>query len=316
MDTSIAPKLNHLPDSFYDKNDAENVYFLCGNPNYKLLHKVEHFEFPFSFYQCQCGIEKQIPMPNEHFFEWFFNSKGFFESEETDKKEIWGYYNYFNDESSRLATSKNRYKRLRSFFEEKEKANIMKIGPATGTMLYVAKEHGHNVRGADVSNNFANYARSNYGVEIDIGRFEKIGYEKEKWDILLLFNVIENVPNQLEFLTEINRTVKNGGYFISNFVQMDNNFIAKMQGSKYFLYRPPICYGYSLTAYKKLMKKFGFEIVEVKKDIRYMHLEKISTLLRWKWLLKLAKFFRIDRINFPIYAYPSKIIVAKKIKNI
>jgi 2-polyprenyl-3-methyl-5-hydroxy-6-metoxy-1,4-benzoquinol methylase len=87
----------------------------------------------------------------------------------------------------------------------------MKIGPATGTMLYVLRQHGHRVLGCDVSNQFAEYARSNYRVEIEQGRFEKKSYEDGRFDITLLFNVIENVPNQVEFLKAVHRTLKDGG---------------------------------------------------------------------------------------------------------
>jgi 2-polyprenyl-3-methyl-5-hydroxy-6-metoxy-1,4-benzoquinol methylase len=253
-------------------------------------------------------------MPNDKFFEWFFNSESFFDAKKTDNEEIWGYYDYFKDESSRIATSTRRYKKLRKYFESTGKPmRVMKIGPASGTMLHVAKSNGHIVRGCDISERFAAYARENYGVEIDNGRYEKMNYGEGAFDMILLFNVIENVPNQEEFLSAIHKTLSPGGYFISNFVDMHNNLVAALQKSKYFLYRPPICYIYTMEVYKRILEKFGFKIVEVQRDIRHMHLEKISTLLRWKFLQKSSELMKVNRINFPIYAYPSKIVIAQKV---
>ena len=60
----------------------------------------------------------------------------------------------------------------------------------------------------------------------------------------------------------------------------------------------------------KLLEKYGFELVEIYRDIRHMHLEKIATLLHWKWLHLLSK--GIARTTFPVYACPSKIGVARK----
>ncbi len=315
MVTSDNISLSKLPKDFFDLNDSDNVCYLCNSPDYTLLHKVDHFEFPFEFKQCQCGLVKQTPMPNEKFFEWFFNSDSFFDAKKTTKEEIWGYYDYFKDESSRIATSKRRYKKLSKYFESKGgPLKVMKIGPASGTMLHVAKTHGHLVKGCDVSERFANYARTNYGVEIDNGRYEEMDYADGAFDMILLCNVIENVPNQAEFLSAINKTLSPGGYFISNFVDMHNNLIASMQKSKYFIYRPPICYTYTFDVYKRILEKFGFRIVEVQRDVRYMHMEKISTLLRWKYLLKGTSILKVNRINFPIYAYPSKIVIAQKIE--
>jgi ubiquinone/menaquinone biosynthesis C-methylase UbiE len=251
-------------------------------------------------------------MPNLDFFNWFFNSDTFTSSKASNKSEIWGYYDYFADEFCRLATSEARYKKLRQLFDVGRPLEIMKVGPATGTFLYVAQNHGHHAMGCDVSSEFVNYAQEHYDVQIDNGRFERMDYSDEQFDVIVLFNVIENIPNQEEFLEEVLRTLKNGGYFILNVVDMERNIIAKLQKSKYFLYRPPVTYIYTMNVLNKVLEKYGFKVVKQFRDIRYVHIEKIAALLRWKWLLSIARLARIHRIPFPIYMYPSKIVVAKK----
>jgi len=139
-----------------------------------------------------------------------------------------------------------------------------------------------------------------------------MGYADEQFDVVLLLNVIENVPNQVEFLSAIRRTLKPNGYFILNFVDMEQNIIATLQRSHYFLYRPPVCYVYTRPVFERVLEKFGFEMVECRRDIRYMHIEKIVTLLRWRWALKVSRLLKVHRFRFPIYAYPSRIVVACK----
>ncbi len=298
--------------TFYDENDSDNVCFVCNDPKYSVLYEVTHFDFPFTFQQCAtCGNIKQTPMPNEQFFDWFFNSDVFFSSKKTDKDSIWGYYDYFADEPNRMATSRWRYQKLKHLFEGGPK-NVMKIGPATGTLLHVLQENGHNALGCDVSSQFVDYARENYNVQIDQGRFERQPYADGQFDAVLLFNVIENVPNQVEFLNAIQRTLKPGGYFIFNYVEMENNLIASLQKSKYFIYRPPICYAFTGDVVRRIMDQFGFEIVETHRDMRTMNVEKVVTLLGWKWALQLARALRMHRLAFQIYAYPSQIVVARR----
>lgn len=304
--------MTKVPADYYDQNDGDNVCFLCNNPKYTLKNHITHFGFPFTFKICQCGIEKQTPMPNIKFFDWFFNSDVFYSAKNTKKEYIWGFYDYFKDEPSRMATSQKRYRVLKNYFVGKRSLNIMKIGPSTGTFLYVANQRGHNAIGCDVSLEFIDYAKKNYNVRIDQGRFEYLNYSDEQFDVILLFNVIENIPNQDEFYKAVSRTLKKGGYFIFNFVNMKNNLIAKIQGPKYFLYRPPVCYGFTLDVIDRIMNKYGFKIMGNKPDIRFMHLEKIFTLLHWKMVLRLIKALKIDQVNFPIYAYPSRIIIAQK----
>jgi len=179
--------------------------------------------------------------------------------------------------------------------------------------LHVAQEHGHHVLGCDVSNQFAQFARENYNVQIDQGRFERQPYDDGQFDVVMLLNVIENVPNQVELFEGIRRTIKPGGYFVLNYVDMQNNVIAALQKSKYFLYRPPVCYAYTGSVMRRLLEKFGFEIVETIRDMRTMNVEKVVTLLGWRRALQLARVFKINRLSFRIYAYPSKIVVARRV---
>ena len=307
--------MNNVPQEYYDRDDNHEVCFLCGNPKYKVLYESTHFGIPVTFQKCEtCDLIKQTPMPNTQFFEWFFNSDIFFSYKKNNSGEIWGYYDYFADEPNRLDTSEWRYNKLSKWFDADNRAlNIMKIGPATGTMLYKAKQHGHRVLGCDVSSEFAEYAKSTYGVDIDNGRYEKMQYQNGQFDAVLLLNVIENVPNQVEFLQEIHRTLSDDGLFIFNFVDMQNNLIESFQKSKYFMYRPPICYAYTYPVMEKIMQQQGFKVVDSFKDIRVMNVEKILSLLGWKTPLRLSQLLKINRLAIRLYAYPSKMIVAQKI---
>jgi len=307
-------KESNIPaPEFYDAHDSDNVCFLCGAPKYKHWREITHFGFPFTFQQCHCGIIKQTPMPNKQFFEWFFNSELFFSSKSSDSDKIWGFYDYFKDEPCRLATSRYRYKKFKNIFSTGKPLEILKIGPSTGTFLYVANQHHHHAIGCDVSTQFAKYAKDNYDVHIDTGRFEEMPYQDKQFDVIMLFNVIENIPNQTEFLSKVAEKLKPGGYFILNHVNIENNIIEKIQKNKYFLYRPPICYIYSTDVFDRVLNKFGFEIVHRYRDVRYLHLEKIFTLLGWPLPLKLSKLLKLHQIPFPIYAYPSSVTISKRI---
>jgi 2-polyprenyl-3-methyl-5-hydroxy-6-metoxy-1,4-benzoquinol methylase len=313
-DGKYKSKIEKLPADYYDPKAKK--CFLCGSSNSKTISRLERFTVPLEFKRCQCGLIKQTPMPNEKFFEWFFNSDIFLASKYLKVPEIWGYYDYFIEEINRLKTSKRRFDILKYLFERDHPLEVMKIGPATGTFLHVIKKHGHNVLGCDASKHFINYAQEKYGVQIDHGRYENMGYANEKFDLIFLFSVFENIPNVEEFLTSVNRTLKTNGYFVFNFVDMENNFIASLQGSKYFLYRPPACYIYNNKVLRGILNKYNFEIIKIHQDIRYVSLEKIFTSFRLNWLNIIFHFLNLNRLSLRVYAYPSKIVVAKKIKSL
>ena len=302
-----------VPDAYYDHDDADNRCYLCGEPDYELVHEVRHFGFPFRFQRCRCGIVKQTPMPSRRFFEWFFNSELFVSGRRHADGKIWGFYDYFADEPSRLATSRLRYRKLRPFLEGRGRPlDILKIGPSTGTFLHVANEHGHRAIGCDVSAQFVDYARETYGVRIDHGRFEELGYANGRFDAIFLFNVIENVPNQTEFLREVRRCLKPGGYFVFNFVDMKHNLLARLQGDRYFIYRPPICYVFDRDVMRRVLDASGFRLLRCLRDRRYLTIEKVTTLLGLHRALAAARRLGVDRTAIRVYAYPSKIWVATR----
>lgn len=301
-----------VPAEYYDQADGTGRCPACRDPRFTLLHRVEHFGFPFEFHRCRCGLIKQAPLPNERFFEWFFNSELFFSSKRSSQDEIWGFYDYFRDEPSRLATSRRRYRKLSRLLGWDTPRSIMKIGPSTGTFLHVAGEAGHRVLGCDVSDRFVRTARERYGVRIDHGRFERLGYADESFDAVLLFNVIENVPNLEELLAAVARTLRPGGHFILNHVEMRHNLLARLQRDKYFLFRPPICYGFEGPALGRLLGRFGFVRRHELLDVRDLHLEKVSTLLRWRWLHEAARRTGTLRTGFAVWAYPSRIGVYRR----
>lgn len=303
-------------DEYYDHNDSDNRCFLCGKPNYKKRANVSHYGFPILFKECQCGLVKQTPMPNKDFFSWFFNSSVFYSSHKTRKKNIWGYYNYFSEESSRLRTDNWRINKLRKHFEELNKdlskIKLLQIGSGGGSFLYMCKKIGIDAKGIDISQGFAEFASKTYNVEVDVGRFEDTNYNDEEFDVIALFNVIENVPNQQEFLTAINRKMKKNGLFVLNFVDTNNNIIESIQKEKYFLYRPPVTYIFDSPVLCRVLHKFGFKQIGLFHDIRVLELEKILTLLRLNWLQKIMEIFGLSKIQFRLWAYPSRVVIAKK----
>jgi len=297
---------------YYDHLDDARRCFHCNDPRYHHYQKVIRYPFPFDFYRCECGLVKQIPIPNKKFFDWFFDSDLFLSSKNSNVRELWGYYDYLADEHLRIKTSQKRYQILRQYFNSDQPLKILKIGPTTGTLLHLLQNEGHECMGCDASSRFIDYAKSKYNVRIDHGRFEQINYANQSFDVILLFNVIENIYNLDEFLKTVESKLKPGGKFILNFVDMTHNWIAKLQKNRYFLYRPPVCYIFTYCVLKSVLLKYGFTIVESLPDMRHLSLEKILALLGKYNLLKISQLMKLNKISFNVYAYPSRILVGQK----
>ena len=306
-DTPVAP-----PSDFYDQDDSDGTCYLCGKPNYRLLYEVRHYGFPFRFQKCQCGIVKQTPMPNARFFDWFFNSQLFYSAKSTGMDHVWGFFDVFNDEDARLATGRLRVRNLRRILTSARPRACLEIGCSTGSFVHILREHGHDARGCDLSADFAEAANRLYGVHVDVGRFEEMEFPDASLDIVFFFNVMENLPNPAEFLTAVRKALKSDGHVVFNFVNLHRNWLAAWQKDRYFLWRPPVCYAYDKTVMTHLLEKVGLEVIEMRRDVRSLHLEKIFPLLGWRRAHAVARWLGVDRISFPIHAYPSLLVVAKK----
>ena len=258
---------------------------------------------------------KRTPMPNLKFFEWFFNSDVFFNARRTGKKQIWGFYDYFSDEPCRMATSRHRYRRLSRHFKPGARLRMLKIGPSTGTFLKVAANTRHDAIRCDVSSRFAGYAEDQYGIRID-RPIREAGLRR--------CGVRRRAPLQRGRERPQPARVPRGseprspdrGLFILPFpcVDMKGNLLARLQKE-----RCTSCSGrpsanvFDRDVMTRLLRQYGFESPSSGSVTCGTCMEKISTLLGWRWLHWITRTIRIHRIVFPVYAYPSRLVVARKI---
>jgi SAM-dependent methyltransferase len=282
----------------------------CGRCEDRLLYRVSRFGVPLSFRKCVCGLISQDPLPTVESIDRFFNSDIFLSSVHTGQTEVWGYYDYFGEDRCRLLTAQRRYAFLKDFVAPNDV--VLQIGPGTDPLLKLFQDKGNIVIGCDASQKLAQIAATSHSVPMKEGRFEEQNFASGYFGCILLLNVIENVPNLGLFLSEISRTLRAGGYLILNFVDMHSNLLQKLQGQRYFLFRPPVCYMFPYTILSMLLAKNGFSTIRFARDVRYIDLEKVSTLLRLKWLLSMTRWTGLHKKPFPTYAYPSKLVVARK----
>ena len=281
---------------FCKSNDIEN----------KIVYQHEKL---LTFYLCKCGVWQQLNPPSNKDIEKFFNSSNFYKNEKKYKVE--GYSDYFLEEENRKKTSRFRLLKISKYINFKNLNNVLKIGCSTGTFLfYLKQKYNCNVMGVDLSKKFCDFAKKNYDIDVINKDYMKVNYNN--LDMILLFNVIENVPDIDNFLNKIFSDLNYGGYFIVNYVDADN-FLLKLTKKSYFMFRPPVYYIFNKLSFEQLVYKYGFKKEFEFLDIRHFTLEKILLLLNLSWINKFF-YFITRKINFKIYAYPSKIVIFKKCK--
>ena len=65
--------------------------------------------------------------------------------------------------------------------------------------LHQVKKFTSKAEGVDLSKTFSQYALKNYNVKVNNANYDKYKYDK-KFDIILMFNVIENLSDPKKLL--------------------------------------------------------------------------------------------------------------------
>jgi len=98
---------------------------------------------------------------------------------------------------------------LKRNLDLKERLQILDIGCGGGATMGSLRRYG-NVRGIDTSEEAVEYNRER-GREVSLAAVESIPFADNSFDLVLALDVIEHVPDDLQALRELFRTLRSGG---------------------------------------------------------------------------------------------------------
>jgi 2-polyprenyl-3-methyl-5-hydroxy-6-metoxy-1,4-benzoquinol methylase len=146
----------------------------------------------------------------------------------------------------------------------KKDGKLLDIGCNIGLFLKVAKQNGFNATGVELNDECARYGRQNFEVKIFSDHLEKIDFQKDDFDIITLFDVLEHIPDISGFVAEVKRILKPDGLLV---IQSPNigSVMAKLTRSKWeWLCPPDHLYHFTPETIMRFLTSNGFAI----KDIR------------------------------------------------
>ena len=108
-----------------------------------------------------------------------------------------------------------RYEFARKYVKDRKVLDVgCGVGYGSALLASIAKE----VIGIDISNEAIDYAKQNYlreNVRFHVGDATDLDFLKdEQFDVIASFEVIEHVPNYFQYLSEVQRLLKDDGIFI------------------------------------------------------------------------------------------------------
>jgi len=91
---------------------------------------------------------------------------------------------------------------------------LLDVGCGEGFFLFNASKAGYIVKGIELSQDAAAYARSEFGLDVEAKSFEELRFSENHFDVVTLWQVLEHVPFPLIIIKEIHRILKPGGMLV------------------------------------------------------------------------------------------------------
>ena len=173
---------------------------VCRSSNYSEIGTIKNiWQSDKKVYQCcNCGLYF-IDLPTDEEIYALYKNE---------------YHNNIKNKLFETAKSKMRYARSLSQFNFIKKhidfhnKKVCEIGAFDGLLLNIFKKNGCDVYGYELNDNARLYAKNKYDIDLKPNFLES----EEKYDIIMLSQVIEHFKNPFDVLIKIKNMLKDNGY--------------------------------------------------------------------------------------------------------
>lgn len=151
------------------------------------------------------------------------------------------------------------YKRRRAVTRYVSSGRLLEVGCATGAFLDAMRAAGDwDVYGVDISEHAVTYARDRLGLKVFLGQLEEAQFPAGHFDVVVLWDVLEHLPNPKAALAEVRRVLKDDGWLIFRIPNLDS-WDAKLFGAYWAGFDVPRHFTtFSVATIRHLLEIVGF----------------------------------------------------------
>lgn len=223
---------------------------------------------------------------------------------------------YLQEMQGRIMTFKLHLKDLTQHLPPEGRRHL-DVGAYVGVFLKVALEEGWDAHGVEPSRWAREQDPALKGRYLGATVGDLLPQEKEGFDILTMWDVIEHLTDPFETIRQCAEVLKPGGLMALSTHNMASKW-ARVYGSRYpFLMRMHL-FHFSHTNIRKLMEQNGFEVIRIYKHRRFLsgeyflnRLQSIFPLIA-KAIRPAVKLFGLERRYLPMFSFGLMNIIARK----
>jgi SAM-dependent methyltransferase len=183
------------------------------------------------------------------------------------------YVNYLGD---RPAIERNAVRVLSHLRTLTSGRRLLDVGCAAGFFLVAARNTGWTVRGLEVSEYMAEYARREFGLSVILGSIEAPHPDQvPPCDVVTLWDTIEHLAHPVGALANIRRLLNPGGLLVLS-TGDHGSLLRRITGRRWRLFGDPTHnFFLSETTLTRLLARTGFRVVSLEKRGKWVSLSMI-----------------------------------------
>jgi len=223
---------------------------------------------------------------------------------------------YLQEEHGRRRAAKRVLKELSAL---KNPGRLLEIGSATGFFLDEAKKAGWKVIGIEPSKWATEYAQTNFELDIIESTAEEADLGAQKFDVIVLIDVIEHFADPKYALEKIRRLLNADGILYIATPDIDS-FTSRVLKRRWWGIKSYHLYYFNRKLLKALLDRAGFEIVKRSFYSRYFSIGYITQLISkhegvlGKALARIFDRTSLDKKEIPVNFYDQIALFARKKK--
>ena len=158
---------------------------------------------------------------------------------------------------SRLRAAKSQLGLIKKY---KSGTTLLDIGCGEGFFLFNASKAGYTTKGIEISQDAAEYAGREFGLDVEAKPFEELQFPDNYFDVVTLWQVLEHVPYPLIVLKEVHRILKPEGLLATSTPDIES-ILAKILRRKWWNLRRLHINQFTVKTLTDMLKRAGFKNV-------------------------------------------------------
>jgi 2-polyprenyl-3-methyl-5-hydroxy-6-metoxy-1,4-benzoquinol methylase len=135
---------------------------------------------------------------------------------------------------------------------------LLDVGAGVGTLMHVAKKHGFETYGVEISEWASAYARDKRGLNMITGALENAAYPDAHFDVIVINHVLEHVADPIKLLSKVRRILKDDGVLVVG-VPNIGSIMARIMRERWLSLRPEEhIWHFSANTLRRLIDKAEF----------------------------------------------------------